>query len=918
MRRLLVPLLFLLLLIPPLSVNASPGWLQGFPYRIPITISSQNAISGYQIPVVIDTSSLIRLGRMKPDLSDIRFTDSDGVTLLPYWIQPGSYPDAKNKTKIWVKIPSIPAGTKTIYMYYGNPSASSMSDGRNVFDFFDDFNTLDTGKWKVFESCLIYLFGFPLRISGYNKIYAKNGTLVIDFLGPGSGAFIYPTSSLPSGSYILQARMKRVYRGSDASVGPFIGFTNNTQNVSSWWATNFLTFVGSGLLQLRGSSKSHSIYVPYASPLSNYNTLTSASLTVWYRFAPPSSSVKNDTVSVSVNGNSVGSFTAKDPWSEQSYTFDVTKYVKVGATNTITYSGSATDITESDLVVYHTPYPWASPDGRWDTAPIHSVAIPWFLAYASLYSGSLGDLAVGDTALQVLSFGSGGGFRNDTWYTVQLWYLQGVFLGAIFYRESDGYKVAPYLKLFNLSFIPPEEEFRRVGGNNTVMLQVLAPVVPPSYPVLGAYEDKDMTHAYFDYVFLRKWVYPEPSVSVGQEQFIFPMSFGRTEYTYSYRGIYNVTVFIIGRPNVNFWWRERNYTADRMEQVNSTCWKYVKVLRDLPAGNYSVTLYVWNSTASVKLMIPITIRKAVPRMNLSVTDAPWFNVTVNATVMRGGDKDVSYAVYMNGTLVGKQGNYTLQKPSGVYNVSFVASGGQNYTAFSVSRVINVYQAWERTSNIQANASYKYDYGLSDVPVIAYYKLREVNTTVYVGRPFYVWVSVDARNVDEHLQQTFTNISVANITFIPKLAYGQRYQYEGYAHSVVVYEKNKTMQTGRAVYVLTVNSSLAGNFPIVYQLPKPPMWENRTSYYITVDKKTTGFVFDPNNLTLNISTAFSYSSLEPGDHIIELSYFVPPSIALPSISWIWLLILFIIIAVIILIIWLYKRYKEGRKIPWLKS
>ena len=50
------------------------------------------------------------------DYGDVRFTDSDGMTLLNYWME-------KDGT-FWAKVPSVPASsTKTIYMYYGNASA---------------------------------------------------------------------------------------------------------------------------------------------------------------------------------------------------------------------------------------------------------------------------------------------------------------------------------------------------------------------------------------------------------------------------------------------------------------------------------------------------------------------------------------------------------------------------------------------------------------------------------------------------------------------------------------------------------------------------------------------------------------------------------------------------------------------------
>ncbi|MCW7079444.1 MAG: DUF2341 domain-containing protein, partial [Canidatus Methanoxibalbensis ujae] len=69
---------------------------------------------------------------------DIRFTNEEG-NLLDYWIEEW---DAVNETaKVWVKVPSIPANSSVvIYMYYGNPYASSASNGDATFEFFDDFS----------------------------------------------------------------------------------------------------------------------------------------------------------------------------------------------------------------------------------------------------------------------------------------------------------------------------------------------------------------------------------------------------------------------------------------------------------------------------------------------------------------------------------------------------------------------------------------------------------------------------------------------------------------------------------------------------------------------------------------------------------------------------------------------------------
>jgi len=124
------------------------GWL----YRRPITISnSTSSLTDYQVLVTLDTQSLISANKMRSDCGDIRFTDSDGSTQLSYWLESGC--NSAN-TKIWVKVPFIPTGNKTIYVYYGNPEATSMSNGDATFEFFDDFegNTINAYKWDTSNS----------------------------------------------------------------------------------------------------------------------------------------------------------------------------------------------------------------------------------------------------------------------------------------------------------------------------------------------------------------------------------------------------------------------------------------------------------------------------------------------------------------------------------------------------------------------------------------------------------------------------------------------------------------------------------------------------------------------------------------------------------------------------------------------
>lgn len=183
-----------------------PGWLSGWDYRRAITIDNTggSTLSDYQVSVTVDTASLISAGKMQLDCDDIRFTDSDGTTDYDcttgqgcYWIESGCNTSI---TKIWVKVPEIPASSqKTIYMYYGNSLATSQSSIKNTFIIGDDFNdgSIDSmwaqvdGTWN--ES---------------NGVISKTG----------SGGRL--RASLPSGfDYIAETKLKPDSWGTDYRMG---------------------------------------------------------------------------------------------------------------------------------------------------------------------------------------------------------------------------------------------------------------------------------------------------------------------------------------------------------------------------------------------------------------------------------------------------------------------------------------------------------------------------------------------------------------------------------------------------------------------------------------------------------------------------------------------------------------------------
>ena len=174
------------------------AWLSGWKYRRPITIdntANPNNLNHYQVLITLDTHSLISAGKMEPDCRDIRFTDSDETTVISYWIESGC--DTAS-TRIWVKVPLIPASSnKTIYLYYGNSSAPPGSDGKATFVFFEDFNDADT-EWNYSGSGHTYSLSSSDAHSSPESAYLEYN------IGGCDEGYLYTTINLPNSDLILE------------------------------------------------------------------------------------------------------------------------------------------------------------------------------------------------------------------------------------------------------------------------------------------------------------------------------------------------------------------------------------------------------------------------------------------------------------------------------------------------------------------------------------------------------------------------------------------------------------------------------------------------------------------------------------------------------------------------------------------
>ena len=114
-----------------------PNWQ----YRQAVTVdnsSNANNLTNYQVAVSLSSTNF-DFTKAQTNGTDLRFTDTDGITPINYWIE--KFDSTSQTATIWVNVPTVPAQTqKTIYMYFGNPNASSASNGKNTFSFFDDFS----------------------------------------------------------------------------------------------------------------------------------------------------------------------------------------------------------------------------------------------------------------------------------------------------------------------------------------------------------------------------------------------------------------------------------------------------------------------------------------------------------------------------------------------------------------------------------------------------------------------------------------------------------------------------------------------------------------------------------------------------------------------------------------------------------
>ncbi|MFW0862567.1 MAG: DUF2341 domain-containing protein [Candidatus Komeilibacteria bacterium] len=278
----------------PKTVEAT-WWNDTWSYRQSITVTngSGSELTDFQVEILqnVDLSSLSP-SKLQANLADLRFTDINH-RVLPYWIEDSTI----SSVNAWIKIPSIPTTGTTIYMYYGNSSASDEQNGDETFEFFDDFDSLDTVKWTysgsgyTYGSSEISITGSDYEPLISNQSFSNDGLIVrtkmkedtngdfdsgfyFDFDGGNSGVIHVLDSSSGGGNCGI------IYPSWATEPASFTGLVSaSTWYISEMWR-NGTTVYASAF----GEQISTTIDANYDGPIALFTDTDSSGLTATYDY----------------------------------------------------------------------------------------------------------------------------------------------------------------------------------------------------------------------------------------------------------------------------------------------------------------------------------------------------------------------------------------------------------------------------------------------------------------------------------------------------------------------------------------------------------------------------------------------------------------------------------------------------------
>jgi len=188
------------------------GSLQDWKYctRIKIVNPTDTSMNNYPIMIRLNPSNF-DYSKCNSNGSDLLFYQIEGGfdNELDYWIERWN-PYNTSTSRIWVNLNTLNADDTYIYMFHGNSDAKkSKSNGKNVFPFFEEFNTSDTNN--------------PNSVSYLNTNWTFNGDCRIEdqrlrLKNTSSGSAIATVENINISNGIIEAKVKATGDKRDISI----------------------------------------------------------------------------------------------------------------------------------------------------------------------------------------------------------------------------------------------------------------------------------------------------------------------------------------------------------------------------------------------------------------------------------------------------------------------------------------------------------------------------------------------------------------------------------------------------------------------------------------------------------------------------------------------------------------------------
>ncbi len=211
----------------------NPAW----GYRKMITFNNTQAAIGVapgtlnNFPVLVQlNSNNFNFSDAQSQGQDIRFTELDGVTALPYEID--TWNSTNQTASIWVNMPTIDANTTNegLYMYYDNPSAADGQDATAVWGssyqgvWHLNQSGPSTSKDSSSASNTGLLVGTPTQTP--DRLGQANSAFLLN----GSSQYITSTNLLTGGNTF---QLSIWFKTTSTSGGKLIGFGGSQTGTSS-------------------------------------------------------------------------------------------------------------------------------------------------------------------------------------------------------------------------------------------------------------------------------------------------------------------------------------------------------------------------------------------------------------------------------------------------------------------------------------------------------------------------------------------------------------------------------------------------------------------------------------------------------------------------------------------------------------